>query len=69
VDNRGGRRTYARVRLRYGDGMYHAKLAGPQDSAMLVPLARADGLLEISEDREAMEAGEIGSVLVWQLPQ
>jgi molybdopterin molybdotransferase len=69
IDNRGGRRTYARVRLRTEDGRFHATLAGPQDSAMLVPLARADGLLEVPEDREELLPGDIGRVQVWRLPK
>lgn len=68
IDNRGGRRTFARVRLRYHEGRYHASLAGGQDSAMLLPLAHADGLLEIPEDREELAAGDTGTVQVWRLP-
>lgn len=68
VDNRGGRRTYFRVRLSYRDGAFHASLAGPQDSAMLVPLAHADGLLEVPEERESLSPGDRAPVLVWRLP-
>jgi molybdopterin molybdotransferase len=69
MENRGGRRTYARVRLRYGDGRWHATPAGPQDSAMLVPLARADGLLEMREEQEELRAGDVAPVLIWRLPE
>jgi molybdopterin molybdotransferase len=68
IDNRGGRRTFARVRLSYRDGAFRARLAGQQDSAMVRPLAAADGLLVIPEDREEMRVGEVGSVQVWRLP-
>ncbi|HLJ69353.1 MAG TPA: gephyrin-like molybdotransferase Glp [Chloroflexota bacterium] len=68
VDNRGGRRTYARVRFSYDNGSFHAKLAGPQDSAMLVPLARADGFLEVPEDRDELRAGDVARAHVWRLP-
>lgn len=68
IDNRGGRRTYARVVLRRDGGSFHARLAGPQDSAMLLPLALADGLLLIGEDRQYLTAGEIATVQVWNLP-
>jgi molybdopterin molybdotransferase len=68
VDNRGGRRTYARVLLDYRNGEFHARLAGPQDSAMLAPLAAAHGLLEISEDLEVLEPGASATVQVWSLP-
>ena len=67
-DNRGGRRTFARVRLAYRGGRYHACLAGGQDSAMLLPLAHADGLLEIPEDQTEMRPGDVGTVQVWRLP-
>jgi molybdopterin molybdotransferase len=68
LDNQGGRRTYARVRLHFRGGRYHATLAGRQDSAMLLPLARADGLLVAPEDREVLLPGEEATVQVWHLP-
>ncbi|MGH2441770.1 MAG: molybdopterin molybdotransferase MoeA [Chloroflexota bacterium] len=68
IDNRGGRRTYARVTLRWLDGAWHASLAGAQDSAMLAPLAHADGVLEVPEDRNALNPGELARVQVWNLP-
>jgi molybdopterin molybdotransferase len=68
VDNRGGRRTYVRVRLSYADGHFRARLSGPQDSAMLLPLAHADGLLIAPEDQEELIPGDIVTVLVWRLP-
>jgi molybdopterin molybdotransferase len=68
IDNRGGRRTYARVVLRQEDGAFHAALAGAQDSAMLLPLARADGLLIVPEDRVELLPGETATVQVLCLP-
>lgn len=68
IDNRGGRRTYVRVRLRQENGRIHARLAGSQDSAMLYPLAQADGLLIAPEDRQMLDVGESATVQVWQLP-
>jgi molybdopterin molybdotransferase len=68
IDNRGGRRTYARVELEYRDAAFHARLSGPQDSAMLLPLARADGLLIVSEDREELLPGDTATVQVLRLP-
>lgn len=68
IDNHGGRRTYARVVLRQESGRFHARLAGSQDSAMLLPLALADGLLVIGEDRDYLPAGETATVQVWRLP-
>jgi molybdopterin molybdotransferase len=68
IDNRGGRRTYARVTLTYRSDGFHARLSGPQDSAMIVPLASADGLLVVPEDRAEILPGERAVVQVWQLP-
>lgn len=68
ITHAGGRTTYLRVRLSVQDGRFHAALAGRQDSAMLLPLARADGLLVASEERVEIEAGEEADVLVWRLP-
>lgn len=67
IDNRGGRRTYARVRLEQRDGEFHAVLSGPQDSAMTLPLSRADGLLVVPEDRDELLPGERAVVQVWRL--
>lgn len=67
IDNAGGRRTYARVRLEYRDGRFHATLSGPQDSAMVLPLANADGLLLVPEDCAEMLPGDAGRVQVWRL--
>lgn len=68
IDNRGGRRTFARVTLRRDGETWHARLAGGQDSAMLLPLARADGLMAVPEWCEKLAPGERGIVQVWRLP-
>lgn len=68
IDNHGGRRTYARVRLSLEDGIVHASPAGGQDSAMLLTLARADGLLIIPEAQSCLRAGDTATVEVWTLP-
>jgi molybdopterin molybdotransferase len=69
IDNRGGRETYARMRIRYRSGRFHASLSGIQDSAMLAPLARADGLLIIPHDVEKLYPGDMAAALVWRLPE
>jgi molybdopterin molybdotransferase len=57
IDNRGGRRTFARVVVsRCADG-FEAQLAGPQGSANLLTLARANGLLVIPEEIERVQPG------------
>jgi molybdopterin molybdotransferase len=69
IDNRGGRRTYARARIYYDSNEFHATLSGPQDSAMLVPLAHADGLVIVPEEREELEVGELAWMQIWRLPE
>lgn len=65
IENRGGRRTYARVAVsRCPDG-FEARLAGPQGSANLLTLARANGLLVIPE---AVERVQPGMRLTAQMP-
>lgn len=68
MENRGGRRTYARVVLRQNGAHFNASLSGPQDSAMILPLVRCDGLLEIPEDVEELMPGESATVHLWRLP-
>jgi molybdopterin molybdotransferase len=69
IRHQGGRTTYVRVRLTLQGGRFHAAPAGHQDSAMLVPLAHADGLLVADEDRTDIAPGEQAEVLVWRLPE
>jgi molybdopterin molybdotransferase len=68
ITHGGGRTTYVRVRLSLEHGEIHASTAGPQDSAMLTPLARADGLLVAAEERTEIQPGERADVIVWRLP-
>lgn len=68
LDNRGGRDTFFRVRLSVDGGAVHARLAGSQDSAMLLPLAHADGLLLVRAEVERLRIGESAPVQVWRLP-
>lgn len=68
IENRGGRRTFVRVRLEHRDDGYHATPSGPQDSAMLLPLAHADGLMDVPGERAQVRVGECLPVQVWRLP-
>jgi len=63
LDNRGGRETFFRVVLDDEEGLLSARLSGGQDSSMLVPLARADGLARVSAEVETVAPGE--TVLVY----
>lgn len=69
VDNRGGRRTFARVILTLREGRVHARLSGPQDSAMLLPLSRADGLLIVPEECQALSPGDRARAQCWDMPR
>jgi len=69
IENRGRRRSYVRVRLAFdGEGLT-ATPSGSQDSAMLLPLAQADGLLVVPEESEEVRAGEFATVQIWALPE
>lgn len=49
---------FLRVRLQMEDGTLTATLTGPQGSGILTSMARADALLIVPEEREAVEPGE-----------
>lgn len=63
LDNRGGRETYFRVVLETRDGRPTVRLAGGQDSSMLVPLARANALARVPEEEEGKKPGDQVEVL------
>lgn len=56
--NRGGRRNFIRVIVESVDRGYLARSAGPQGSASILTLARANGLLVIPESVSAVEIGD-----------
>lgn len=57
IENRGGRRSFARVRVsRCAEG-FEARLSGPQGSANVLTSARANGLLVIPEEIERVQPG------------
>lgn len=58
VDNRDGRRIFARVRVTKRNGRYFARLVGPQGSGILTSMALANGLMIVPEDKPAIEAGD-----------
>jgi len=58
IDNRDGRRVFARVRVTRREGQYFARLVGPQGSGILTSMAQANGLMIVPEDKPAIEAGE-----------
>jgi molybdopterin molybdotransferase len=64
VDNRFGRRTYARVSVQRKHGCYSARLSGPQGSGVLTSMILANGLAIIPEDKTRIQKGEIVQVLM-----
>jgi len=69
IENRGRRRSYVRVQLAFDEQGLTATPSGSQDSAMLLPLARADGLLVVPEEFDEMRAGDYATVQIWALPE
>ena len=69
VENRGGRRHFVRVAVSSTPGGYEARVAGCQGSGVLSTLARANGLLVISETAAAVNDGDLVPVqmLDWDL--
>ncbi len=64
IENRGGRRHFARVRVEWAGNGYVATPAGAQGAGILSTLARANALLVVPEEmREAVD----GDVLVAQM--
>jgi len=68
IPNPGERETYVRVALRFEPERIVAAPAGPQDSAMLLPLAHAHGLLVIPAEMDALRAGQSARVILLGLP-
>ncbi|HEU0116344.1 MAG TPA: molybdopterin molybdotransferase MoeA, partial [Thermomicrobiales bacterium] len=59
IENRGGRRHYARVQVSWTDAGYVATPAGRQGAGVLSTLARADGLMVVPEDLPVAEPGVV----------
>lgn len=58
INNRDGRRVFARVIVEKQDKQYHARLTGPQGSGILTSMALANGLAIVPEDKPRVEKGE-----------
>lgn len=64
-----GRAHFVRVLLEERDGVLHARLTGPQGSGILTSMARAMGILIVSEDTPVLEAGRSVNVQLIGLPE
>jgi molybdopterin molybdotransferase len=62
IVNTDGRRVFARVQLYRKDGVYHARLTGPQGSNVLTSMSKANGLAVCHEDMPIIKAGSPVSV-------
>ena len=58
IHNADGRRVYARVEVRWRDGIYYASPTGPQGSNILTSMSRANGLAICPENLSSKKAGE-----------
>ncbi len=64
IENRDRRRTFARAIVTKRDDHYFARLTGPQGSGILTSMARANGLVVVSEDVEVVKEGDQVEVLM-----
>ncbi len=64
IRNPDGRRTYARAFVERQNGVYRARLSGPQGSNILTAMARANGLAICPEDVPELTAGDRVQVLL-----
>ena len=58
------RRTYARALVEKKNGIYHARLAGPQGSNILTGMARANGLAICPENTPVLNPGDKAEILL-----
>ncbi|TEU03648.1 MAG: molybdopterin molybdotransferase MoeA [Dehalococcoidia bacterium] len=64
IKNTDGRRIFARAIVSREDDRYLARIVGPQGSGILTSMSRANGLVIVPEDVEAVEEGETVKVLM-----
>ena len=64
IKNTDGRRIFARAIVSSEGDRYLARIAGPQGSGVLTSMSRANGLVIVPEDVEAVEEGETVKVLM-----
>ncbi len=64
IKNTDGRRIFARAIVSREGDRYLARVAGPQGSGILTSMSRANGLVIVPEDVEAVEEGETVKVLM-----
>ncbi|MFI5269965.1 MAG: gephyrin-like molybdotransferase Glp, partial [Chloroflexota bacterium] len=64
VDNHGGRRSFLRAIVSRDASGYSARLTGPQGSGILSSMARANALVDVPAEVEALPAGGIARAIL-----
>jgi len=64
IVNSDGRRVFTRVIVGKRNGLYFARLTGPQGSGILTSMSLANGLVIIPEDKPGVEAGDVVQVMM-----
>ncbi len=65
IENRDGRRIFARVAISRRNGKYFARITGPQGSGILTSMVKADGLAVISETMKLVKPGTAVEVVMF----
>lgn len=63
IESKAGLTQFLRVLLEEKDGRLIARLTGPQGSGMLSSIARADGLMVVPEDVDALAEGDLVKII------
>jgi molybdopterin molybdotransferase len=65
IENRDGRRIFARVAVSKRNGKYYASITGPQGSGILTSMMKADGLAIVPETTKQIKPGTTVEVMMF----
>ena len=65
IENRDGRRIFARVAVSKRNGKYFASITGPQGSGVLTSMMKANGLAVIPETTKLVKPGTVVEVVMF----
>jgi len=65
IENRDGRRIFARVAVSRRNGKYFASITGPQGSGVLTSMMKANGLAVIPETTKLVKPGTVVEVVMF----
>lgn len=68
-EKRLGRETFLRAKIAKNGPVYHARLAGPQGSAMMGSLAAANALMVVPADSRGFRAGDLVETILLEPPE